>query len=91
MSSTSQKHKLFVSSPMGIQNVNNVPGIGPVSAKSFGLNGISQASQLYVMYVEAERKQQEYVDSLQQYTGVKPCFLNKTFYALNEWDIQHDR
>ncbi|XP_071122395.1 barrier-to-autointegration factor 1-like isoform X1 [Mytilus edulis] len=89
-SKRSNSHKLqhFVSSPMDMQSVTNVPGIGPTYAGRLAHNGITHPSQMYVIYVQCQRNQAQFVNRLNQLTGGHQNHMIFTYNGLNEWHKQ---
>lgn len=51
MSSTSQKHRNFVSEPMGDKNVDQLAGIGPVLSERLSEKGYDKVSLLIKFYL----------------------------------------
>lgn len=87
MSSTSQKHKNFVSEPMGEKPVTELAGIGPVLGERLKEKGFDQAYVVLGQFLLLKKDEEMFKDWLQ---GADVCKANKKqagdcYQCLKEW------
>ncbi|KAL0994927.1 hypothetical protein UPYG_G00129470 [Umbra pygmaea] len=82
---TSQKHRNFVSEPMGNRSVRDVPGIGHAQGRRLEEQGISRADQLLGRYLMSGRDQVLFQKFLKNATGANAKQQRDAFYGMKEW------
>ena len=85
MSSTTQKHKSFVSEPMGRKSLQDIAGIGNAYGGRLAERGFTNASQLYGQYLVLNRNEQQFRNWLTREGGVNQRHAGNAYACLNEY------
>ncbi|XP_063324426.1 barrier-to-autointegration factor-like protein isoform X2 [Pelmatolapia mariae] len=85
MSSSTQKHRTFVSEPMAGKPVTAVPGIGPTLGRELNREGISKASGLLGQYLVHDRNPQSFSQWVKRSSGANSHQANACTQAMKEW------
>ncbi|KAK6317627.1 hypothetical protein J4Q44_G00130270 [Coregonus suidteri] len=84
-STTSQKHRNFVSEPMGNRSVRDVPGIGPVQGRRLEDKGVTRADQMLGQYLVSGRDQGQFQGYLKKTTGANAKQQSDAYNGMREW------
>ncbi|KAK6317628.1 hypothetical protein J4Q44_G00130280 [Coregonus suidteri] len=84
-STTSQKHRNFVSEPMGNRSVRDVPGIGPVQGRRLEDKGVPRADQMLGQYLVSGRDQGQFQGYLKNTTGANAKQQSDAYNGMREW------
>ncbi|KAH3850857.1 barrier-to-autointegration factor-like [Dreissena polymorpha] len=85
MSSTSQKHKNFVSEPMGDKPVTELAGIGDVLGGKLEEAGFDKAYVVLGQYLVFRKDEELFKEWLKDTTGANKKQQNDCFGCLKEW------
>lgn len=85
MSSTSAKHKNFVSEPMGEKPVTDLAGIGEVLGGKLKELGFEQAYVVLGQFLVFRKDQELFVDWLKESIGANKKQAGDCYNCLNEW------
>ncbi|XP_030604400.1 barrier-to-autointegration factor-like protein [Archocentrus centrarchus] len=85
MSNTSQKHRNFVSEPMGDKPVTALPGIGPMLGRELQREGINKASGVLGHYLVQDRDPQRFGQWLKHSSGANSHQTSTCTRALKDW------
>ena len=87
---TTQKHKNFVSEPMGNKNVNLIPGIGTAYASHLHENGFHKAYMVLGKYLVLDKDNNLFKDWLREIVkNPKSNSLNMTTNAINDFCMHY--
>jgi len=87
MSSTSQKHRNYVSEPLSGKPATAVPGIGKVTGVRMAKGGIDKAAQVQGVYM-AKGNDTQFKQYVQRY-GANAGQQNAANQACKEWANNH--
>ncbi|NP_001290760.1 barrier-to-autointegration factor-like [Esox lucius] len=82
---TSQKHRNFVSEPMGNRSVRDVPGIGPVQGRRLEESGKPRADQMMGDYLSTGRDQVQFQKNLKETSGANAKQQRDAHRGMKEW------
>ncbi|XP_077537397.1 barrier-to-autointegration factor-like [Haemaphysalis longicornis] len=85
MSTTSQKHRNFVSEPMGNKAVTELAGIGPVLGQRLEAKGYAKASAVLGMYLSLGKDRTRFVEWLKVASGANNKQANDCYQCLHDW------
>ncbi|XP_003742949.1 barrier-to-autointegration factor [Galendromus occidentalis] len=85
MSSTSQKHRSFVSEPMGEKPITDVAGIGEVLGKRLISKGFDKAYVLLGQFLVLKKNQELFTEWLKEISGANAKQSNDCFQCLKDW------
>ncbi|XP_012715542.1 barrier-to-autointegration factor [Fundulus heteroclitus] len=85
MSSTSQKHKDFVSEPMGDKPVTALSGIGDTLAKRLEEQGFDKASVVLGQFLLLRKDMELFTDWLKDTAGANSRQAGSCALCLKEW------
>ncbi|KAK2193255.1 hypothetical protein NP493_16g06006 [Ridgeia piscesae] len=85
MSSTSQKHKNFISEPMGQKPVADLAGIGPVLGSRLTEEGFDKAYVVLGQFLILKMSKDLFIDWLKDTCGANSKQGNDCFNCLNQW------
>lgn len=85
MSSTSQKHRNFISEPMGEKPVNELAGIGEVLGKRLADKGFDKAYVVLGQFLVLKKNEDLFRDWLNQTCGANAKQAGDCYNCLNEW------
>ena len=85
MSSTSQKHRNFVSEPMGEKDVYQLAGIGKVLGGKLEENGFDKAYIVLGQYLVLRKDEEMFLDWMKSTTGANAKQASDCFNCLKEW------
>ncbi|VDN85119.1 unnamed protein product [Brugia pahangi] len=89
MTSTSVKHREFVSEPMGEKEVTAVAGIGPTYGEKLSKAGFDKAYVLFGQFLLLKKEKELFVDWLKEVAGVSSNHALSAYNCLNEWSEQY--
>ena len=89
MSSSSQKHRAFVSEPLGNKPVRDVPGIGQKAAGKLQNQGYDKAYQVVGQYNAQGRSDTQFKGWLQNNAHSNDGNAAKANQAVKEWGNNH--
>ncbi|KAL0994926.1 hypothetical protein UPYG_G00129460 [Umbra pygmaea] len=82
---TSQKHRAFVSEPIGNRSVRDVPGIGPVQGRRLEEQGQPRADQMVGRFLTSGRNEEQFQRTLHRDTGANAKQQRDAHQAMKEW------
>ncbi|XP_046561950.1 barrier-to-autointegration factor-like isoform X2 [Haliotis rubra] len=85
MSSTSQKHRNFVSEPMGLKPVTELPGIGPVLGGRLRGAGFDKAYVVLGQFLLLKKDEELFVDWLKEACHANSKQAGDCFTCLKTW------
>ncbi|OQR74066.1 barrier-to-autointegration factor-like [Varroa jacobsoni] len=85
MSTTSQKHKSFVSEPMGEKPITDVAGIGEVLGKRLVAKGFDKAYILLGQFLVLKKNQELFTEWLKDISGANAKQATDCFQCLKDW------
>ncbi|KAL1441077.1 hypothetical protein MTO96_008824 [Rhipicephalus appendiculatus] len=85
MSSTSQKHRNFVSEPMGEKNVTDLAGIGAVLGKRLKDKGFDKAYVVLGHFLAMKKNQALFENWLKNISGANSKQANDCYQCLRDW------
>ena len=85
MSSTSQKHRDFVSEPMGDKSVTNLAGIGETLGKRLSEKGFDKAYVVLGQYLVLKKNEEMFTDWLNVTCGANAKQQRECHACLREW------
>jgi hypothetical protein len=83
--STSQKHKDFVSEPMGEKDITEIAGIGKVLGQRLTEKGYDRAYVLLGQFLVLKKDEENFKDWLKETCGANSLQASNCFECLNEW------
>lgn len=86
MSSTSQKHRNFVSEPMRHKPVTDLAGVGEVVGRRLNAAGYVQASSVYGQYLVM--KPNQFQGWMKETAGANSKQAADCYKCLNDWSDQ---
>jgi len=85
MSSTSQKHRNFVSEPMGEKPVTDLAGIGPVLGDRLNDAGFDMAYVVLGQFLVLKKNEELFTEWLKEITKANKKQANDCYGCLKEW------
>ncbi|EDO40286.1 predicted protein [Nematostella vectensis] len=85
MSSTSQKHKNFVSEPMGEKLVTDLAGIGPVLGDKFTDKGFDKAYVVLGQFLLLKKDEEMFEDWVKDTIGANKKQASDCYNCLKDW------
>lgn len=85
MSSTSQKHRNFVSEPMGEKDVKELAGIGPALGGRLEEKGFDKAYVVLGQFLVLKKNEELFVDWLKETCGANAKQSKDCYECLKEW------
>merc|ERR1712168_64700 len=85
MSGTSQKHRSFVSEPMGEKLVTELAGIGPVLGERLTEKGFDKAYVVLGQFLLLKKNEELFADWLKTTTGADAKKCRDCYTCLKEW------
>ena len=85
MSSTSQKHRNFVSEPMGEKAVAELAGIGPVLGERLSEKGFDKAYVVLGQFLLLKKDGEMFVDWMKETCGANKKQASDCCNCLKEW------
>ncbi|XP_010896520.2 barrier-to-autointegration factor B [Esox lucius] len=82
---TSQKHRNFVSEPMGNRSVRDVPGIGSAQGRRLEEKGVARADQMLGQYLVSGRDQDRFQNYLKGASGANAKQQRDAYHGMKEW------
>ncbi|KAJ7997584.1 hypothetical protein DPEC_G00230530, partial [Dallia pectoralis] len=82
---TSQKHRNFVSEPMGKRSVRDVPGIGAAQGRRLEESSVARADQLLGQYLVNGRDQGQFKNYLKETAGANTKHQRDAYNGIKEW------
>ncbi|VDK73479.1 unnamed protein product [Litomosoides sigmodontis] len=89
MTTTSVKHREFVSEPMGEKEVTAVAGIGPTYGEKLSKAGFDKAYVLFGQFLLLKKEKELFIDWLKEVAGVSSNHALSAYNCLNEWSEQY--
>ena len=83
--STSQKHRNFVSEPMGEKTVTDLAGIGPVLGGRLAEKGFDKAYVVLGQFLVLKKNEELFKDWLNQTSGANSKQQGDCYTCLREW------
>ncbi|XP_013407847.1 barrier-to-autointegration factor [Lingula anatina] len=85
MSSTSQKHRNFVSEPMGDKEVSELAGIGEVLAERLKDKGFDKANVVLGQFLVLKKNKELFLDWMKDTCSANKKQAGDCYDCLNEW------
>jgi hypothetical protein len=85
MSSTSQKHRNFVSEPMGDKGVNELAGIGEVLSKRLEAKGFDKAYVVLGQFLVLKKHKELFIDWMKDISGANSKQASECYQCLSDW------
>ncbi|XP_078462338.1 barrier-to-autointegration factor-like [Lampetra fluviatilis] len=89
MSANSEKHRAFVSEPMGDKPVTDLPGIGPTLGSRLQKEGLDKAYKLLGQYLQVGKKEEIFKKKLKDTFGADEEQASACYACLKEWSNNH--
>ncbi|KRZ68535.1 Barrier-to-autointegration factor 1, partial [Trichinella papuae] len=89
MSSTSVKHREFVSEPIGEKEVTAIAGIGPVYGQKLIDKGFDKAYTILGQYLLLKRDNELFVEWLTDLIGMSSKHAQSCYECIHDWSEQH--
>ncbi|XP_076024295.1 barrier-to-autointegration factor-like [Genypterus blacodes] len=89
MSSTSKKHKHFVSEPMGEKPVTELAGIGEVLGGRLARRGFGKADAVFGQFLLMGRDEQKFGRWLKDISGANSKHRRDCHGCLQEWSLNN--
>ena len=83
--STSQKHRNFISEPMGDKPVTDLAGIGPVLGGKLAEKGFDKAYVVLGQFLVLKKNEELFKDWLNQTSGANSKQSGDCYTCLKEW------
>ncbi|CAH3140706.1 unnamed protein product [Porites lobata] len=90
MSSTSQKHRNFVSEPMGEKDVTELAGIGEVLGGKLKEKGFDKAYVVLGQFLVLKKDQEMFMDWIKDECGANKKQGGDCYNCLKEWSFVSD-
>ncbi|VDD87667.1 unnamed protein product [Enterobius vermicularis] len=88
MSTTSVKHREFISEPMGEKEVTAIAGIGPTYGEKLTQAGFDKAYVVFGQFLLLKKEKDLFVDWLKEVAGVSSHHATSAYNCLKEWSDQ---
>ncbi|XP_023232255.1 barrier-to-autointegration factor [Centruroides vittatus] len=85
MSSTSQKHKNFVTEPMGDKPVQDLAGIGEVLGKRLEAKGFDKAHVVLGQFLVLKKNKELFIDWMKDICGSNSKQASDCYQCLSDW------
>ncbi|GFQ66061.1 barrier-to-autointegration factor [Trichonephila clavata] len=85
MSSTSQKHKNFVSEPMGDKSVNELAGIGEVLSKRLEAKGFDKAYVVLGQFLVLKKHKELFIDWMKDICAANSKQASECYQCISDW------
>ncbi|XP_040566105.1 barrier-to-autointegration factor [Lepeophtheirus salmonis] len=85
MSTTTQKHRNFVSEPMNEKPVTDLAGIGEVLGKRMGSKGFDKAYVVLGQFLLLKKNKDLFVEWLKDLAGANSKQAADCYQCLNDW------
>jgi len=85
MTTTSQKHTLFVAEPMGDKPVTELAGIGEVLGKRLENRGFDKAYVVLGKFLTLKKNKELFVEWLQDLVNANSNQATECWHCLDEW------
>ncbi|GIY15290.1 barrier-to-autointegration factor [Caerostris extrusa] len=85
MSSTSQKHKNFVSEPMGDKSVNELAGIGEVLSKRLEAKGFDKAYVVLGQFLVLKKHKELFIDWMKDICQANSKQASECYQCISDW------
>lgn len=85
MTSTSQKHRNFVSEPMGEEKVTKLGGIGPVYGGRLQEKGFDKAYVVLGQFLLLKKDKEMFLEWIQEACQPKKNRAEECYHCLKEW------
>ncbi|GBM33820.1 Barrier-to-autointegration factor [Araneus ventricosus] len=85
MSSTSQKHKNFVSEPMGDKSVNELAGIGEVLSKRLEAKGFDKAFVVLGQFLVLKKHKELFIDWMKDICQANSKQASECYQCISDW------
>lgn len=85
MSSTSQKHRNFVSEPMGEKSVSELAGIGPVLSGRLADKGFDKAYVVLGQFLVLKKDEEMFIDWIKDTCAANKKQASDCYNCLKEW------
>ncbi|XP_077537394.1 barrier-to-autointegration factor-like isoform X1 [Haemaphysalis longicornis] len=85
MSSTSQKHRNFISEPMGEKAVTDLAGIGEVLGKRLEQKGFDKAYVVLGQFLVLKKNKDIFVDWMKDVSGANNKQATDCYQCLYDW------
>ena len=89
MSSTSQKHRDFVSEPIGEKDVSELPGIGEVLGGRLSEAGFDRAYIVLGKFLMLRQDRCQFLDWIEETAGANAKQGEDCYESLREWCDNH--
>ncbi|XP_077538044.1 barrier-to-autointegration factor-like [Haemaphysalis longicornis] len=89
MSSTSKKHRNFVSEPMRSKRVTELAGIGEALGERLQDRGYDKASNVLGQYLVLRQDRTRFVDWMRATTGANTRQANGCYQCLDDWSREY--
>ncbi|CDW59182.1 barrier to autointegration factor [Trichuris trichiura] len=86
---TSVKHRDFVTESMAGKDVSAVAGIGEAYAKKLREEGFDEASVLFGQFLLLRKDEEKFADWLKEFAGVNTRHARACASCFAEWALQH--
>jgi len=85
MTTTSQKHTLFVAEPMGEKPVTDLAGIGEILGKRMENRGYDKACVVLGQFLVLKKNRELFLEWLQDLVGANSKSASECYDCLNDW------
>ncbi|XP_070396168.1 barrier-to-autointegration factor-like [Dermacentor albipictus] len=85
MSSTSKKHRNFVSEPMGTKDVTELAGIGDALGRRLRDRGFDKASVVFGQFLERKQNRQSFETWMKGACGANSKQAGDCYNCLRDW------
>lgn len=85
MTTTSQKHNLFVAEPMGEKPVTELAGIGEVLGRRLENRGFDKAYVVLGQFLVLKKNRELFIEWLTDLVGATPYTSSECYQCLEDW------
>lgn len=85
---TTKKHKLFVSEPLGQKSIDVLPGVGKTLTQRFLASNITKAHHVVGAFLLLDMQRDKFLSWFKQECGGNERHANMCFDAIQQWCIQ---
>ncbi|XP_061602022.1 uncharacterized protein LOC133464070 [Cololabis saira] len=89
MADTTEKHRAFVTEPIGEKPVTALPGIGETLGQKLTAQGFDKASAVLDQFMQMKRDTEMFKTWLKDTTGANAYQADCCAQALKDWDVHH--
>lgn len=86
--STTKKHQLFVSEPLGEKSIDVLPGVGKTLTQRFVANNLTKAQHIVGAFLLLDQDREKFIPWFKQECGGNERHANMCFNALQQWCIE---